>query len=485
MASYIQITSVTGTSPYDVYVCDVFGLNCNLVGTIPGSVPPVVTFSIPTMFNYAQVVMVKVIDSNNCETFHIESCVPLTPTPTPTITPTNTPTPTITPTNTPTNTPTPSITPTPTPTPAPLMEMYVNIKLATDFQLGITTITYPVYVNWGDGSPIDLFNAGAPFTTITHNYSPATSDTIVIISSIDLSTIDELVVGSSGSTNSSMFTTEIAKATSCQLFSGGTNVGVNGDVVDLPTSLITFCNLSGIISGDTGNIPLSITSFESRGGNTLSGDFASWVSTSIINFAVTGINTIDGDTASIPSTIQSLELDGLNTVYGDIGDLPTGLINLQLSGNTTVSGSTKDFPPNMEVIVIGGTNTVFDAIESLPLTATYVRIEGNNTLGGDLSIIPSGITYFVIAGDNTITTYSTPRVWALNFETLRIDSPFSGFDTTEVDQILTDLAATSWDKLGHLVIIGTGSPKYNNVTDYNILTTGASPVNEPVAVTIL
>ena len=28
MASYIQITSVTGTSPYNVYVCDVFGLNC-------------------------------------------------------------------------------------------------------------------------------------------------------------------------------------------------------------------------------------------------------------------------------------------------------------------------------------------------------------------------------------------------------------------------------------------------------------------------
>ena len=86
-------------------MCDVFGLNCNLVGTIPGTVPPVVTFTIPTMFNYAQAVMVKVIDFNNCETFHIETCVPLTPTPTQT--PTNTPTPTQTPTNTPTPTQTP------------------------------------------------------------------------------------------------------------------------------------------------------------------------------------------------------------------------------------------------------------------------------------------------------------------------------------------------------------------------------------------
>jgi hypothetical protein len=243
--------------------------------------------------------------------------------------------------------------------------------------------------------------------------------------------------------------------------------------------------LSGVISGDTANIPLSITSFESRGGNALSGDFASWASTSITNFAVTGINTIDGDTASIPSSIQSFELDGNNTVYGDIADLPTGLINLRLSGDTTVSGNTKDFPPNMEVIVIGGTNTVFDRIQSLPLTTTYVRIEGNNQLIGNLSTIPANITYFVIAGDNTITEYNAPRVWAPNFQTLYINSAGSGFDSGEVDQILTDLAATNWLKDGILTIIGTGSPKYTNTTDFNILTTGAPPVNNPVIVTFL
>jgi hypothetical protein len=66
--------------------------------------------------------MVKVIDFDNCETFHTETCVlPTTPTPTPnpTPTPTITPTPTRTPT-TPTPTPTPTRTPTtPTPTPTP------------------------------------------------------------------------------------------------------------------------------------------------------------------------------------------------------------------------------------------------------------------------------------------------------------------------------------------------------------------------------
>ena len=116
MASYIQITSVTGTSPYNVYVCDVFGTNCNLVGTISGSVPPTAAFYIPTIFDYAPAVMVKVIDFNNCETFHIETCMsPTGPTPAPTATPTPTPTgPTPVPTATPT--PTPTVTPTPTPT---------------------------------------------------------------------------------------------------------------------------------------------------------------------------------------------------------------------------------------------------------------------------------------------------------------------------------------------------------------------------------
>jgi hypothetical protein len=282
-----------------------------------------------------------------------------------------------------------------------------------------------------------------------------------------------------------MFTTEIAKATSCQLFSGGTNVGIFGDVVDLPASLLTFCNLSGVISGDTANIPLSITSFESRGDNTLSGDFADWTSTSIINFAVTGQNTIDGDTSSIPSTIQSLELGGFNTIYGSIINLPTGLINLRLNGDTTVSGRVSSLPPNMEVIVIGGNNTVFENIQNLPSTATYVDIGGNNTLDGDLTGIPTNIVYFSIGGNNTITTYGAPRTWAPNFQTLYINSAGSGFDSGEVDQILTDLAATSWAVGGILEIIGTGSPKYTNVASYNDLINGTPPVNNPVTVTIL
>jgi hypothetical protein len=139
----------------------------------------------------------------------------------------------------------------------------------------------------------------------------------------------------------------------------------------------------------------------------------------------------------------------------------------------------------MEVIVISGTNTVFESIQNLPSTATYVDIGGNNTLDGDLTGIPTNIVYFSIGGNNTITTYSSPRTWSNEFQTLYINSAGSGFDTGEVDQILTDLSATNWITDGILEIIGTGSPKYTNVESYNNLESGAAPVNNPVTVTIL
>jgi hypothetical protein len=181
-----------------------------------------------------------------------------------------------------------------------------------------------------------------------------------------------------------------------------------------------------------------------------------------------------------------LELGGFNTIYGSVVNLPTGLINLRLNGDTTVNGKTLQLPPNMEIIEIGGYNTVDEFIQNLPSTATYVNISGNNTVTGDLSLIPSGITYFSIGGDNTITTYTLPTVWAPNFQTLYINSAGSGFGITEVNQILTDLAATSWSVGGILTIIGTGTPdKYTNVTSYNDLVNGAVPVNNPVTVTFL
>ena len=82
MPNQIQITSITGTSPYDVYVCDYTNTFCFLV-TGATVMPPYVTFDVPPPLANVSPIIVKLIDSNGCEFFEPFQC----PTPTPTATP--------------------------------------------------------------------------------------------------------------------------------------------------------------------------------------------------------------------------------------------------------------------------------------------------------------------------------------------------------------------------------------------------------------
>lgn len=130
----VTINNIGGVPPYNIYVCDLYEINCVLTLSGITSVPPSVTFDVPFIFTNAPAVIIKIIDSQNCIFKQTYSCITQTPnptiTPTPTITPSITPTNTQTPTNTatqetptptpsitPTNTQTPTITPTPTNTP--------------------------------------------------------------------------------------------------------------------------------------------------------------------------------------------------------------------------------------------------------------------------------------------------------------------------------------------------------------------------------
>lgn len=63
MAVQVTISSVTGQSPYDVYVCQTNGLACFYITTI-SSTPYV--FDIPAPYNNLSAYMLKLIDGNNC-----------------------------------------------------------------------------------------------------------------------------------------------------------------------------------------------------------------------------------------------------------------------------------------------------------------------------------------------------------------------------------------------------------------------------------
>lgn len=73
----IEITNITGvTFPYQIYVCDVYGNQCVLLGTINTTVPPTNSFLLPIQFNNAPAVGIKIISSNGCERFETVDCVP-------------------------------------------------------------------------------------------------------------------------------------------------------------------------------------------------------------------------------------------------------------------------------------------------------------------------------------------------------------------------------------------------------------------------
>jgi hypothetical protein len=74
----VRITDISGSTayPFSVYIADVYGNNQTLLGTISTGVPPIVEYNtvIPAIFQTAPEIMLKLVDSNNCEVFKILQC---------------------------------------------------------------------------------------------------------------------------------------------------------------------------------------------------------------------------------------------------------------------------------------------------------------------------------------------------------------------------------------------------------------------------
>jgi hypothetical protein len=74
----VRITEISGSTayPFSVYISDVYGNYQTLIGTISSAVPPTVEYNtvIPSIFNTAPEIMLKLVDANDCEVFKILQC---------------------------------------------------------------------------------------------------------------------------------------------------------------------------------------------------------------------------------------------------------------------------------------------------------------------------------------------------------------------------------------------------------------------------
>jgi hypothetical protein len=76
----ITLNSIIGlTYPYDIYVCDVYGNNCDYIVQINTSVPSSVEVVLPPQFNMSAAVGIKIITSDKCERFRVIDCISLVP----------------------------------------------------------------------------------------------------------------------------------------------------------------------------------------------------------------------------------------------------------------------------------------------------------------------------------------------------------------------------------------------------------------------
>ena len=71
MPNTIQINSLSGTSPFDIYVCDQTITYCFFVSAITSS--PYV-FDVPPPLDQSTPIILKVVDSNNCERIYLLTC---------------------------------------------------------------------------------------------------------------------------------------------------------------------------------------------------------------------------------------------------------------------------------------------------------------------------------------------------------------------------------------------------------------------------
>jgi len=171
MSLIVNITNITGSSPYDIYICQSGGTGCFYITTIT-SVP--YSFVIPEPYDMSDSYMLKIIDNNDCIISGITTInTPVTPTPT------NTPSSTqnTTPTNTPTNTPTPT---------TPCVPVTYSIEVTNDTIFTGDCFNGNIYIQCADS-----FFGNCIFTGTS---SVATTWTVEeVVGTMSISVIDDFI----------------------------------------------------------------------------------------------------------------------------------------------------------------------------------------------------------------------------------------------------------------------------------------------------
>lgn len=174
----------------------------------------------------------------------------------------------------------------------------------------------------------------------------------------------------------------------------------------------------------------------------------------------------------VPTTIRLYAYQGVLTTFKstdnafdfDIADAPSGLTYLFVYGNNTISGDIANAPSGLTTLYLFGSNTLSGDIADAPSGLMSMWVRGSsNTLSGDIANAPSGLTSLYLTGSSTLSDYTSGRNWAGNMNyVVSLPTAGNGLSSTEVDNLLIDLADTTWTGGKVIDLSGENDPRTAN-----------------------
>lgn len=167
--------------------------------------------------------------------------------------------------------------------------------------------------------------------------------------------------------------------------------------------------------------------------NTLSATLAE-LSTSIINIVLHDNNSLSGKFSELPPLIEMVSLRGTYfNLIGDIVDIPDTIVSFELISS--------DATPHPLI-----TGVISSLSTKLSLKLFIISMYGH-TIGGDIADLPPLVIVPTINHGIIPIIYTSGRIWSDNMESVSFRSYSVGLTSTEVDNLLIDLADTTWQSV--------------------------------------
>lgn len=164
-----------------------------------------------------------------------------------------------------------------------------------------------------------------------------------------------------------------------------------------------------------------------------------------------------GDLSEYINTLKYVDISG-GEISGELLNFNNNLDRLRVTGKNTLKFNIEHLPNTITYLGVTGLNKIYGNISNLnaPLLHHF-DIKGHNTITGNYGHIPS-IEIFALDGNNQVEDYTSffPDAYSIFIHPGTEGFPLS---SSEIDQLLIDLATANWVSSKLLILTGHHAPR--------------------------